>query len=69
MDTTLENKTLDIYRTEIKTLIQQNEKYQSLGPEEYNAIVRAFEFIYENGKEKVRAQMLHDMIDEASEKQ
>ena len=69
MDTTLENKTLDIYKTEIKSLIQQNEKYQSLGPKEYDAIVRAFEFIYENGKEKVRAQMLHDMIDEASEKQ
>ena len=69
MSTSLKKETLNIYKTEIETLIQRNEKYQSLGPEEYDAIVSAFKFIYENGKEKVRAQMLYDMIDEVQEKQ
>lgn len=68
MATSLKDETLKIYKTEIEALVQQNEKYQRLGPAEYDAIIRAFKFIYENGKEKVRAQMLHDMIDEVNEK-
>lgn len=67
MDTILENETREIYRAEIMTLIQQDEKYITLGPEELEAIVNAFEFTLTNGREKVRAQMLYDLIQEKSE--
>lgn len=67
MDTILENETREIYRAEIMTLIQQDEKYITLGPEELEAIVNAFEFTLANGREKVRAQMLYDLIQEKSE--
>ncbi len=64
MDISLENETLNIYRREIEALIQRDEKYKDLGPAEIDAIVRAFEFTLKNGREKVRAQMLYDLIHE-----
>ena len=62
MDISLENETLNIYKKEIEALIQRDEKYKTLGPAELEAIVRAFEFTLKNGREKVRAQMLYDLI-------
>lgn len=62
MDISLENETQDIYRREIETLIRRDEKYRDLGPAELEAIVRAFELTLTNGREKVRAQMLYDLI-------
>lgn len=67
MDISLENETLNIYRKEIETLIQRDEKYKDLGPAELEAIVRAFEFTLTNGREKVRAQMLYDLVHEKRE--
>ena len=64
MDTSLENQTLNIYKKEIETLLQRSEKYKTLGPAELEAIVNAFEFTLKNGREKVRAQMLYDLIHE-----
>ncbi len=64
MDISLENETLNVYRKEIETLIQRDEKYRDLGPDELEVIVRAFEFTLTNGREKVRAQMLYDLIHE-----
>ena len=64
MDISLENETLNIYRKEIETLLQRDEKYQTLGPAELEAIMRAFEFTLTNGREKIRAQMLYDLIHE-----
>lgn len=64
MDISVENETLNIYRKEIEALIQREEKYKNLGPDELEAIVRAFEFTLTNGREKVRAQMLYDLIHE-----
>lgn len=64
MDISLENETLNIYRKEIEALIQRDEKYKDLGPDALEAIVRAFEFTLTNGKGKVRAQMLYDLIHE-----
>ena len=62
MDISLENETQHIYRKEIEALIQREEKYSTLGPAELEAIVRAFELTLTNGREKVRAQMLYDLI-------
>ena len=62
MDISLENETLNVYRKEIQTLIQRDEKYKDLGPDAIEAIVHAFEFTLTNGREKVRAQMLYDLI-------
>ncbi len=67
MDISLEDETLNIYRKEIETLIQRDEKYKDLGLAELEAIVRAFEFTLTNGREKVRAQMLYDLIHEKRE--
>lgn len=64
MDISVENETLNIYRREIETLIQRDEKYKDLGPAELEAIVRAFEFTLTNGREQVRAQMLYDLVHE-----
>ena len=64
MDISLENETRNIYRREIEALIQRDEKYKMLGTTELEAIVRAFEFTLKNGREKVRAQMLYDLIHE-----
>ena len=64
MDISLENETLNIYRREIETLIQRDEKYKDLGHAELQAIVRAFEFTLTNGREQVRAQMLYDLVHE-----
>ena len=62
MDISLENETQHIYRKEIEVLIQREEKYRDLGPAELETIVRAFELTLTNGREKVRAQMLYDLI-------
>ena len=62
MDISLENETQHIYRKEIEALIQREEKYRTLGPAELEAIVRAFKLTLTNGREKVRAQMLYDLI-------
>ena len=62
MDISLENETRNIYKREIEALLQRDEKYKTLGPTELEAIVRAFEFTLKNGREKVRAQMLYDLI-------
>ncbi|RKU22165.1 hypothetical protein C6503_04150 [Candidatus Poribacteria bacterium] len=64
MDISLENETLNLYRREIEALLQRDEKYKALGPTELEAIVNAFEFTLKNGREKVRAQMLYDLIHE-----
>ena len=64
MDISLENETRNIYKREIEVLIQRDEKYKILGQAELDAIVRAFEFTLKNGREKVRAQMLYDLIHE-----
>lgn len=64
MDISLENETLNIYRREIETLIQRDEKYKDLGQAELQAILRAFEFTLTNGREQVRAQMLYDLVHE-----
>jgi hypothetical protein len=64
MDISLEKETLSIYREEIEALIQRDEKYKTLGLAELEAIVHAFEFTLTNGREKVRAQMLYDLIHE-----
>lgn len=68
MDISLEDETLNIYREEIEALIQHDEKYRTLGTAELESIVRAFEFTLKNGREKVRAQMLYDLIHEKREK-
>ena len=68
MDISLENETLNIYREEIESLIQRDEKYRTLGMAELEAIVSAFEFTLKNGREKVRAQMLYDRIHEKRDK-
>lgn len=64
MDISLENETLNIYKKEIEALLRREEKYRTLGPAELEAIVNAFEFTLKNGREKVRAQMLYDLIHE-----
>ena len=64
MDISLENETRNIYKREIEALIQRDEKYKVLGPAELEAIVRAFDLTLNNGREKVRAQMLYDLIHE-----
>lgn len=64
MDTILENETLEIFKAEITTLIQQDSKYISISPDRLDAIVKAFDFTLKNGREKVRAQMLYDLVQE-----
>lgn len=64
MDTILENETLEIFKAEITALIQQDSKYISLSPDQLDAIVKAFDFTLKNGREKVRAQMLYDLVQE-----
>lgn len=67
METVLNKETCEIYEEEIKSLIQQDPKYITLGPDELESIVKAFEFTLTNGRDKVRAQMLYDMIQEKRE--
>ena len=68
MDISLEKETLNIYREELEALIQRDEKYRPLGIDELEAIVGAFELTLTNGREKVRAQMLYDLIHEKRDK-
>lgn len=67
MDTVLDKETREIYEEEIKALIQHDPKYITLGPNELEAIVKAFDFTLSNGRDKVRAQMLYDLIQEKRE--
>lgn len=64
MDTVLENETLDIFKAEISALIQQDSKYIAISPDQLEAIVKAFDFTLKNGREKVRVQMLYDLVQE-----
>ena len=64
MDISLENETQSIYRKELEALIQRDEKYKDLGPAELEAIIKAFEFTLKNGRDKVRAQMIYDLVHE-----
>lgn len=64
MDTVLENETLEVFKSEIAALIQQDSKYISISPDQLEAIVKAFDFTLTNGREKVRAQMLYDLVQE-----
>ncbi len=68
MDTVLDDETREIYRAEIEALIQSNEKFITVNPDELDAIVEAFDFTLKNGREKVRAQMLYDLIQAKKEK-
>ncbi|MCY4404319.1 MAG: hypothetical protein OXD54_17275 [Candidatus Poribacteria bacterium] len=68
METVLDDETREIYKTEIEALIQRDEKYISISPDELDAIVEAFDFTLKNGREKVRAQMLYDLIQVKKEK-
>lgn len=68
MDTVLDDETREIYKTEIEALIQRDDKYISISPDELDAIVEAFDFTLKNGREKVRAQMLYDLIQVKQEK-
>ena len=67
MDTVLENETLEIFKAEITALIQQDSKYISLSPDQLESIVKAFDFTLKNGREKVRAQMLYDLVQEKAQ--
>lgn len=64
MDTVLENETLEIFKAEVSALIQQDSKYIAISPDQLDAIVKAFDFTLKNGREKVRAQMLYDLVQE-----
>ncbi len=64
MDKVLENDTREIFKSEIEAIIQQDSKYISISPDQLEAIVHAFEFTLTNGREKVRAQMLYDLVQE-----
>ena len=64
MDTVLINETQEIYKAEIEAIIQHDPKYITLSPDALEAIVNAFEFTLTNGREKVRAQMIYDLIQE-----
>ena len=68
MDISLEKETLNIYREELEALIQRDEKYRTLGIDELEAIVGAFELTLTNGREKVRSQMLYDLIHKKRDK-
>ena len=67
MNTVLDKETREIYEEEIKSLMQNDPKYITLGPDELESIVKAFEFTLTNGRDKVRAQMLYDLIQEKRE--
>ena len=67
MDTVLDKETREIYKEEIEVLIQHDPKYITLGPDELEAIVKAFDFTLTNGRDKVRAQMLYDLVQEKRE--
>ena len=64
MNTILENEALEIFKAEIEAIIQQDSKYISIHPDQLDAIVKAFDFTLKNGREKVRAQMLYDLVQE-----
>ena len=68
MDTVLDTETREIYKAEIEALIQENPKYITLTPDELDAIVQAFDFTLRNGQEKVRAQMLYDLVQGKSDR-
>lgn len=62
-DISLEEETLKIYRDEVEKLIQNDPKYNNLGSDELEAVIKAFEYIMQHGKKNVRAEMLYEMVD------
>ena len=62
MDNVIDKETREIFRAEIEALIEKDSKYISLGPDEIEAILKAFDFTLTNGKKNVRTQMLYDAI-------
>ncbi len=60
MDNVIDKETREIFKAEIEALIEKDSKYISLGPDEIQAIVDAFDYTLTNGKKNVRAQMLYD---------
>ena len=62
MDNIIEKETREIFKAEIEALIEKDSKYISLGPDEIEAILKAFDFTLTQGKKNVRTQMLYDEI-------
>ena len=62
MDNVIEKETREIFKAEIEALIEKDSKYISLGPDEIEAILKAFDFTLTQGKKNVRTQMLYDEI-------
>lgn len=62
MDNVIEKETREIFKAEIEALIEKDSKYISLGPDEIEAILKAFDFTLTQGKKNVRTQMLYDAI-------
>ena len=62
MDNIIEKETREIFKAEIEALIEKDSKYISLGPDEIEAILKAFDFTLTKGKKNVRTQMLYDAI-------
>ena len=66
MTSALEDELVVAYEREVKKLISTQRKYRdALGGAEVAELVRAFQFTFEHGIEKVTAQMLFDMINDA----
>lgn len=62
MDNVIEKETREIFKAEIEAIIEKDSKYISLGPDEIEAILKAFDYTLTNGKKNVRTQMLYDAI-------
>lgn len=62
MDNVIDKETREIFKAEIEAIIEKDSKYISLGPDEIEAILNAFDFTLTNGKKNVRTQMLYDAI-------
>ena len=62
MDNVIEKETREIFKAEIEALIEKDSKYISLGPDEIEAILKAFDLTFTQGKKNVRTQMLYDAI-------
>lgn len=62
MDNVIEKETREIFKAEIEDLLEKDSKYISLGPDEIEAILKAFDYTLTNGKKNVRTQMLYDAI-------
>ena len=66
MASALEDELVVAYEREVQNLISTQRKYRDvLGGTEVATLVRAFQFTFEHGIEKVTAQMLYDIINDA----